>query len=74
MPIIFQSARAGANPTLYAAGVGEAGSYTGPQWLMESRGPIGPAKLSRHARNDDLAERLWERSVEFTGVDFAELG
>jgi NAD(P)-dependent dehydrogenase (short-subunit alcohol dehydrogenase family) len=68
MPVLFQSARAGANPTLYAATVAEPGSYTGPQWLAETRGPIGPAKLSRFARDATLGEKLWARSEELTGV------
>ena len=60
MPVIFQSSAAGANPTLWAATYGEPGSYVGPQWLMESRGRLGEAKLSRHARNDELARQLWD--------------
>lgn len=71
MPVLFQSAAAGANPTLYAATAAEPGSYTGPQRLGESRGKIGPAKLSHFARDQDLARRLWDLSVEKTGVDFA---
>lgn len=70
MPVVFQSSTAGANPTLYAATYGEPDSYTGPTWLMESRGRLGEAKLSRHARNDDLARRLWELSEQQTGVSF----
>ena len=70
LPIIFQSAAAGANPTLYAATLGEPGSYTGPQNRGESRGPIGPAKLNKHATDEDLAARLWEKSEAATGVTF----
>jgi NAD(P)-dependent dehydrogenase (short-subunit alcohol dehydrogenase family) len=70
MPLIFQSAAAGANPTLYAATLGEPGSYTGPQRRGESRGPIGPARLNKHAKDDDLAARLWALSEERTGVTF----
>lgn len=68
LPVVFQSAAAGANPSLYAATVAEPGSYTGPQWLRESRGPIGPAKLSPFAQDADLAARLWERTEELTGL------
>ena len=73
MPVVFQSAAAGANPSLWAATFGEPGSYVGPQRLSEGRGPLGNAKLSRHARNDELAARLWSLSEEKTGVtyDFA---
>lgn len=71
MPVLFQSAAAGARPSLYAATLAAAGSYTGPTWLRESRGPIGPAKLSRYARDDELGERLWDLSTELTGVEFS---
>ncbi len=69
MPVIFQSSKAGANPTLWAATYGEPGSYVGPQWLMESRGPLGEANLSRHASNADLARQLWDISEAKTGRD-----
>jgi NAD(P)-dependent dehydrogenase (short-subunit alcohol dehydrogenase family) len=70
MPVIFQSSAAGANPTLWAATYGEPGSYVGPQRLMESRGRLGEAKVSRHARNADLARQLWDVSEAKTGVTF----
>jgi NAD(P)-dependent dehydrogenase (short-subunit alcohol dehydrogenase family) len=70
LPLVFQSAERGANPVLYAATVAEPGSYTGPQWFGEWRGPIGPAKLSRYARDDELAAKLWTLSEEKTGVTF----
>lgn len=68
--VAFQSAAAGANPTLYAAAEGEPGGYYGPQWVAEQRGPVGRAKLSRTARDEQLAARLWEVSEELTGVRF----
>lgn len=71
LPLVFQSAAAGANPTLYAATVAEPGSYTGPQRMSEWRGPVGPARLSRHAADEDLGRRLWGLSEEKTGVTFA---
>ena len=70
MPLIFQSAAAGAQPTLYAATAAEPGSYTGPQRLRETRGPVGPARLSRCARDEELALRLWDLSEQQTGVTF----
>lgn len=70
MPLIFQSAAAGANPTLYAATVAEPGSYTGPQRFRETRGPVGPAKLSLFAADDELALKLWELSESQAGVTF----
>ena len=73
LPIIFQSAAAGARPSLYAATLAEPGSYTGPQRLGESRGPVGPAKLSKYAQDEDLAAKLWALSEQATGVSFATL-
>jgi NAD(P)-dependent dehydrogenase (short-subunit alcohol dehydrogenase family) len=70
MPVIFQSSAAGAKPTLWAATYGEPGSYVGPQRLMESRGRLGEANLSRHARDEDLARQLWDLSEAKTGVTF----
>lgn len=70
LPIILQSAAAGANPSLYAATLAEPGSYTGPQRFGESRGPIGPAKLNKHAENAGLAAELWAVSEERTGITF----
>jgi NAD(P)-dependent dehydrogenase (short-subunit alcohol dehydrogenase family) len=70
LPIIFQSGAAGANPVLWAATYGEPGGYVGPQRFREVRGRLGNAKLSRHARNDDLAGRLWTVSEQHTGVSY----
>jgi NAD(P)-dependent dehydrogenase (short-subunit alcohol dehydrogenase family) len=66
--VIFQSALAGARPVMYAATVAEPGSYTGSTWLREVRGPVGPAKLSRYAKDDALAAKLWDLSLEQAGV------
>lgn len=68
--LVTQSSQAGANPTLWAATYAEPGSYTGPQSLGESRGRLGPARLSAFARDTALAARLWEVSLERTGVSF----
>jgi NAD(P)-dependent dehydrogenase (short-subunit alcohol dehydrogenase family) len=45
------------------------GGYYGPQGMGGARGPSGPAKRSDAARDADAARRLWEISVEMTGVD-----
>jgi NAD(P)-dependent dehydrogenase (short-subunit alcohol dehydrogenase family) len=71
LPLAFQSAEHGANPSLFAATVAEPGSYTGPQRMRESRGPIGRAKLSRYAQDPELAKRLWARTEELTGLSLA---
>ncbi len=70
MRAILQSAAAGARPTLYAATSAAPGSYTGPRWLGESRGPVGPARLSTLAQDPALASRLWQVSQERSGVEY----
>ena len=68
--LLFQSPKAGADPTLYAATAATPGSYTGPQSLRESRGRPGPARLSRLARDELLAGKLWGVSEDLTGVRY----
>lgn len=59
---------------VYAAvGDVEGGSYWGPSGFQELRGPVGPARIAAAARDHDQAVRLWDVSVETTGVDFAAL-
>jgi NAD(P)-dependent dehydrogenase (short-subunit alcohol dehydrogenase family) len=68
--LLLAGATEGAEATLYAATVAEPGSYTGPTGLRETRGPVGPAALSRPAQDPDLARELWILSEELTGVVF----
>ncbi len=68
--LVLQSARAGAEPTIFAVAEGAASSYTGPQRLRESRGPVGPARVSDLAADEHLARQLWDLSVERTGVEY----
>jgi len=70
LKLVFQSPKAGAEPTLYAATAAEPGSYTGPQSLRESRGKPGPARTSPLARDEALAGKLWSVSEDLTGVRF----
>lgn len=67
--VVFQSALAGARPVMYAATAAEPGSYSGSTWLGEWRGPVGPAKLSRFAQDDDLAARLLDLGLEQVGLE-----
>jgi NAD(P)-dependent dehydrogenase (short-subunit alcohol dehydrogenase family) len=68
--LMFQSAAAGAHPTLHAASAAAPGSYSGPQWPGGMRGPAGPARPSKTARNPRLAAELWDLSEELTGVRY----
>ncbi len=68
--LVTQSSAAGAKPTLWASTWAEPGSYVGPTRLQETRGRLGRAKLSRWARDEGLARRLWTVSEDATGVTF----
>lgn len=68
--VFTQSAAAGARASLFAATEAAPGSYTGPQVLGETRGPIGAARLSPLARDERLARRLWQVSEELTGFHY----
>ena len=70
VPIIMQSSVAGARPSLWQATYGEPGTYVGPQRMQESRGKLGEAKLSKYARDEELARKLWDLSEGWTGVSF----
>jgi NAD(P)-dependent dehydrogenase (short-subunit alcohol dehydrogenase family) len=69
-PVAFQSAAAGAQPSLYAVSAAEPGSYSGPQWPGEFRGRPGPARLSQVAQDVQLAAQLWDLSEELTDVHY----
>ena len=65
-----QSAATGARAILFAASEAEPGSFTGPQRLHETRGPIGSAEASALARDEKLARQLWRVSEELTGFRY----
>ena len=68
--VATQSPRAAARSIVFAATEAEPGSFTGPSWLNEWRGPIGPARRSSLAQDETLAGRLWEVSEQLTGTAF----
>ncbi len=68
--VAFQSAAAGALPSLYAVSAAAPGSYSGPQWPGEFRGHPGPARMSATAQDAGLAAQLWDLSEELTGVHY----
>jgi NAD(P)-dependent dehydrogenase (short-subunit alcohol dehydrogenase family) len=69
LKVFTQSAVAGARATLYATAAAP-GSYTGPQRFGETRGPIGPAKMSHLAEDEKMQHRLWQVSEDFTGFHY----
>lgn len=67
-----QSAARGALPTLYAATVPTlaGGSYVGPDGLGEMYGHPHLVGMSKAARDEQVAARLWEQSEQLTDVHF----
>lgn len=68
---LMQPAAIGALPTLRAATAPDVqgGDYYGPGGLGEARGFPVKVSSSRAARDAETARRLWDVSVELTGVD-----
>ncbi len=71
-PLLFQSAEAGALPTLRAATdpTVEGGQYYGPDGLGEQRGHPKLVQSSAQSHDAELQRRLWSVSEELTGVKF----
>ncbi len=74
MPVIgvlLNSAEQGSWPSLMAATSPDVdgGDYLGPTRFREMSGPAGPAATSATANDEELQRRLWDVSVELTGVD-----
>ena len=74
-PIVAQSGAMGALPQLYAAtsSMIVGGELVGPGGFFGMR---GYPKIERHSQREynlPVAKRLWETSVELTGVDYAAL-
>lgn len=73
--LIAQTASAGAAPTVHAATAPDArnGDYYGPGGLWQMWGPPKLVSPARRALDADTAAGLWQKSVEFTGVDYAAI-
>ena len=68
---VFNDPAEGAWPTLMAATAPEmsGGDYVGPARRFETAGPAGPAFANSISQDPDIARRLWQVSIEMTGVD-----
>ena len=68
---LFNPVSAAAWPALQAATDRQAkgGDYYGPQGRWEMRGVSGRAHIDDHATNEHDARRLWDLSVDATGID-----
>ena len=69
--LVLNDSANGAWPTLAAATAHEAqsGQYFGPSGLMEVKGPARIVRSTTQARDPELAKRLWDLSIEMTGVN-----
>ncbi len=67
---LLNSSLQGAWPTLMAATLpgAKGGEYFGPVRRLETAGPATRVQGSRRSRDPELARRLWDLSVEMTGV------
>ncbi len=70
--VVSQSAAMGALPTLRAATDPDVagGAYFGPGGIGETRGHPKQVGMSRRAKDDAAAARLWELSTELTGATY----
>lgn len=68
--LFFNTPAQGACGALQAAtGQIKPGGYYGPTKTSELRGPSGECTPSPDAQNPELAKRLWDISVQLTGID-----
>ncbi len=69
--LLLNTSAKGAWPALQAATdpAAQSGDYYGSQGFREMRGPSGKAARAPQGRDLDVARRLWEVSVELTGVN-----
>lgn len=68
---LFNTPAQGAWPTLCAASMPgvEGGDYYGPSKRRETAGPAVKVKSTRRSNNQEIARKLWDLSVEMTGID-----
>ena len=70
--LIFQGAKGGAQPTLYAALGNDiaGGDYCGPSSLWQTRGAPVKVGSNRRSRDPEAAAKLWALSEQMTGVKY----
>jgi len=73
--VLGNSETAGALSQLYAATMPDVrnGDYLGPNRLFGVRGPVSRSPQTKAARDETVATRLWEKSVELTGARYEAL-
>jgi len=68
--LMAQHASDGALPVVLAAAGNEArnGGYCAPNKRGDSRGPAGESRISKVARDEETAARLWSLSEELLNI------
>ncbi|WKV13021.1 oxidoreductase [Marivirga harenae] len=70
-PFLTHAPKEGAKPTLVAAiGDAEGGDYFGPTGFNEFKGKPGKVSSTDLAKDEDTANRLWEKSEELVGLKY----
>lgn len=74
VPIVrpfFNTSASGAWPTLLAttSDTAKSGDYFGPAKRRETAGPAVKVRSNQYSHNQEVAARLWDVSVEMTGID-----
>jgi len=69
---LFNTPAEGALPTLLAATSPQVKptDYYGPTKRQETARSAAKAKIANHVRDEDVARRLWDLSIELTGVSY----
>jgi NAD(P)-dependent dehydrogenase (short-subunit alcohol dehydrogenase family) len=69
---LFNSPAEGALPTLLAATspAVKPTDYYGPVKRQETARSAGRARIADHVRNEDVARRLWDLSIDLTGISY----
>ena len=75
-PFITHSPINGALPTVLAAIYPnvKGGDYFGPTGFNEMKGKPGHAQISEYAQSKEIAEKLWEVSLDLTKAEYKYLG
>ena len=69
---LFNTPAEGALPTLLAATAPdvEPTDYYGPVKRFETARGAGPSRIADYVRSEEVGRRLWEKSMEWTGVSY----
>lgn len=69
--VLAQSANKGAWPVMMAATTNlmQNGGYYGPMWF-DTFGPDGACRFSKHVKNNELQDALWDKSEQLTRLTF----